>query len=68
MMCLAKFSIENDDCKEENSSPRIAGSTEDMECAFNHENKNKQLSNNNISAIETPTRESHNNKRRFKLL
>ena len=67
-MCLTKFSMENDNFKEDTSLPRIVGNTEDLQIIYNHENNNNELSNDNKSAIVTPTRESRHNKRRFEFL
>ena len=69
-MCLTKFSMENDNSKEEKSLPRIVGNIEDLQHTHNHENKNKDetLKIAMEATIVTHTRDSRIKKRRCDML
>ena len=67
-MCLTKFSMENDNFKEEKKLPRILGSTEETQHAHDYENKKNETLNDKTSAMVTPTRDSRNDKRNLSYL
>ena len=68
MMHLIKFTVDNDNYKEEKTLSRIIDSTRDIQKIYNYKNENKEVYNNKISATVTPTRDLYNNKRYFELL
>ena len=71
-MYLTKFSMENDNYKENKNLQRIVGTPEDLQCVYDFNSKHssnescKKSSSISLNAtIVTPTRESRTNKHRY---
>ena len=64
-MNLTKFSMENNNFKENKNLSRIVGTKENLQDVHNDVNKSFTGDNSNISNIVTPTRQDRSNKRSY---